>query len=68
MPMFGLGLMSIFFNRVMQLASLLFAASVMYLMPIVALLWGVLDGETIYAVQFIGMGLCLLGIWLINKS
>ena len=65
---FGSGLMSIFFNRVMQLSSPLFAASVTYLIPIVALMWGVLDGETIYAVQFAGMGVCLLGIWLVNKS
>jgi len=64
----GSGLMSIFFNRVMQLSSPLFAASVTYLIPIVALFWGVLDGETIYAVQFAGMGVCLGGIWLINKS
>ncbi|GAB3947748.1 DMT family transporter [Spirosoma harenae] len=65
---FGSGLMSIFFNRVMQLSSPLFAASVTYLIPIVALMWGVLDGETIYAVQFAGMGVCLLGIWLVNKA
>lgn len=64
----GSGLMSIFFNRVMQLSSPLFAASVTYLIPIVALMWGVLDGETIYAVQFAGMGVCLVGIWLVNKS
>ena len=65
---FGSGLMSIFFNRVMQLASPLFAASVTYLIPIVALLWGVLDGETIYAVQFAGMAVCLAGVWLVNKA
>ncbi len=65
---FGSGLMSICFNRVMQLSSPLFAASVTYLIPIVALLWGVLDGETIYLVQFAGMGVCLLGVWLINRS
>lgn len=65
---FGSGLMSIFFNRIVQLASPLFAASVTYLIPVVALLWGVLDGEKIYAVQFAGMGVCLLGIWLVNKS
>lgn len=64
----GSGMMSIAFNRVMQLSSPLFAASVTYLMPIVALLWGVLDGEKIYNVQFAGMGICLLGIYLINKS
>lgn len=64
----GSGLMSVFFNRVMQLASPLFAASVTYLIPIVALMWGVLDGETIYAVQFAGMAVCLAGIWLVNKA
>jgi drug/metabolite transporter (DMT)-like permease len=64
----GSGLMSIFFNRVMQLSSPLFAASVTYLIPVVALGWGVLDGETIYAAQFAGMGICLAGIWLINKA
>lgn len=64
----GSGLMSIFFNRVMQLSSPLFASSVTYLIPIVALGWGVLDGETIYAIQFAGMGVCLLGVSLLNKS
>lgn len=64
----GSGMMSIFFNRVMQLSSPLFAASVTYLIPIVALMWGVLDGETIYPVQFVGMAVCLLGIWLVNRS
>lgn len=64
----GSGLMSIFFNRVMQLSSPLFAASVTYLIPIVALMWGVLDGEKVYAVQFVGMGVCLAGIWLVNKA
>ncbi|WP_338876708.1 DMT family transporter [Spirosoma sp. SC4-14] len=64
----GSGVMSVIFNRIVQLASPLFAASVTYLMPGVALLWGVLDGERIYPVQFMGLGICLLGIWLINKS
>ncbi|WP_019986503.1 DMT family transporter [Rudanella lutea] len=64
----GSGLMSILFNRVVQLASPLFAASVTYLIPIVALLWGILDGEQIYAVQYAGMAVCLLGIYLTNKS
>ena len=64
----GSGLMSIFFNRIIQLASPLFAASVTYLIPIVALMWGVLDGETIYPVQFVGMAVCLAGIWLVNRA
>jgi drug/metabolite transporter (DMT)-like permease len=62
------GMMSILFNRVIQLTSPLFGASVTYLIPIVALMWGLLDGEHIYAAQYLGMGICLLGIYLTNKS
>jgi len=62
------GMMSILFNRVIQLTSPLFGASVTYLIPIVALLWGLFDGEHIFAVQYLGMGICLLGIYLTNKS
>lgn len=62
------GMMSVLFNRVVQLKSPLFAASVTYLIPIVALLWGILDGETVYAAHYFGMGICLLGIYLTNKS
>ncbi|CCH52157.1 protein of unknown function DUF6 transmembrane [Fibrisoma limi BUZ 3] len=64
----GSGAMSVLFNRIIQLASPLFASSVTYLMPGVALLWGVLDGEQVHLVQYAGMGICLFGIWLINKS
>ncbi len=62
------GMMSVLFNRVIQLTSPLFGASVTYLIPIVALLWGLFDGEHIFAVQYLGMGICLLGIYLTNKS
>ncbi|TAE27819.1 MAG: DMT family transporter [Cytophagales bacterium] len=62
------GVMSVLFNRVIQLTSPLFGASVTYLIPVVALLWGLLDGETIYAAQYLGMAVCLLGIYLTNKS
>ena len=62
------GMMSILLNRVVQLTSPLFGASVTYLIPIVALMWGLLDGEQIYAVQYLGMGICLIGIYLTNKS
>lgn len=64
----GSGLMSFVFNRVVQLASPLFASSVTYLIPIVALLWGFLDGEQIYAVQYLGMAVCLSGVYLVNRK
>ena len=46
----------------------IFASSVTYLVPIVAIFWGILDGENIYALHLAGMLLILIGIYLVNKS
>lgn len=61
------GLMSVLFNRVIQLTSAVFAASVTYLMPIVALSWGLLDGEYVGMQQWFGTAVILLGVYLINR-
>lgn len=63
----GSGLASVLFNRVVQLASGLFASSVTYLIPIVAIGWGILDGERISFQQYLGMGVILTGIYLVNR-
>lgn len=62
------GLMSVIFNRVIQLSSAVFAASVTYLMPIVALSWGLLDGETVGLQQWLGTAVILGGVYLINRK
>lgn len=61
------GLMSVIFNRVIQLTSGVFAASVTYLMPIVALSWGLLDGEYVGIQQWVGTAVILGGVYLINR-
>lgn len=63
----GTGLALIFFNRLIKLSSALFASSVTYLIPIVALLWGVVDGETLTWIHFAGMAVVLLGVILTRK-
>lgn len=63
----GSGVMTILFNRIVQLTTPVFASSVTYLIPIVALGWGIADGESVYLAQYAGMGTCLLGIYLTNK-
>nr|WP_293844009.1 DMT family transporter [uncultured Arsenicibacter sp.] len=63
----GSGVMTILFNRIVQLAGPVFGSSVTYLIPIVALGWGIVDGEAVYFTQYAGMGICLLGIYLTNK-
>lgn len=58
---------SILFNKLVHSTSALFASSVTYLMPIVALTWGFLAGETLHAVDFIGMAFIFLGVYLVGK-
>ncbi|GAB3256514.1 DMT family transporter [Larkinella harenae] len=66
--MIGSGFATILFNRVIQLTSAVFASTVTYLIPVVAVLWGLLDGEPLHWPQVAGMGICLLGVYLINKK
>lgn len=57
-------LSAILFWTLADRSNILFAASVTYFMPIVSLMLGYKDGETIYLGQIIGMPLILLGVWL----
>lgn len=56
------------FNKLIQITSPIFASTTTYLMPIVALFWGVLDGEAMGWPQFLGMFSILVGIWLVNRK
>ena len=68
-----LGLMStavaiMLFNKLVKITTPLLASSVTYVMPIVAVLWGLLDGETIHAGHFIGMTAIIGGVYLANRK
>ncbi|MDX5347069.1 MAG: EamA family transporter, partial [Hymenobacteraceae bacterium] len=39
-----------------------------YLIPIVALMWGVLDGESIQLLHYIGMAIILAGVFIVNRA
>ncbi|MGV3587785.1 MAG: DMT family transporter [Adhaeribacter sp.] len=58
----------VLYNRLIHLTNTLFASSSTYLMPIVALLWGVLDGEQILLMHYIGMLVILSGVLIVNRS
>lgn len=64
LSIFGTFISSILFYMLVQRTSAVFGSTVTYLMPIVALFWGFLDGETISILHFIGMGLILLGVYI----
>lgn len=56
------------FNRLVKISTPLFASSVTYMMPIVAVIWGVLDGERLYAGHYIGMAAIVGGVYLANRK
>jgi drug/metabolite transporter (DMT)-like permease len=64
----GTAISIIIYNQVIKMAGIVFAASCTYLIPIVAIAWGLLDGEIISPMQFVSVGIIILGVWLINKK
>jgi len=65
---FATSLASIFFNKLIQISSPIFASSVTYLIPIVALFWGILDNEKLLLGHYLGMGAIILGVYLVNRK
>jgi drug/metabolite transporter (DMT)-like permease len=55
------------FNYLLKNSSVVFASTVTYLMPIVSLFWGFLDGELITLIHLIGLGIILLGVYLTSR-
>ena len=63
----GTSVAVIVFNKLISNSSAIFASSVTYLIPIVAILWGVFDGEQINKHHIIGVSIILSGVYLVNK-
>lgn len=59
---------TILFNRLVKISTPIFASSVTYAMPIVAVMWGVLDGELLAAGHIIGMVAIIGGVYLANRK
>lgn len=64
---FGTALAKVIFNKLVQISTPVFASSVTYVMPIVALLWGILDGESFSFIQALAAVLILFGVYLSHK-
>ena len=64
----GTGIAKVMFNKLVHLSTPIFSSSVTYLIPIVAVLWGVLDGEKLSAMQLLAGGIVLFGVYLVNKT
>ena len=64
---FGTALAKVMFNELVAIASPVFSISVTYLLPIVAIGWGLLDGEAFGLQQWLACGLILLGVALATE-
>jgi drug/metabolite transporter (DMT)-like permease len=63
---FGTALAMSLFNVLIKRVSIMFAASVTYLMPVVALFIGLWDNEHVGIAEYMGLALILSGVVLIN--
>ena len=68
LAIFGTGIAKVFYNKMVHLATPIFASSVTYLIPIVAVFWGILDGEELSITQLFAGLIILIGVYLLNKS
>ena len=63
----GTGMALIIFNRLIQISDPVFSTSVTYLVPIIALGWGILDGEAFSGFQLLSGLVIILGVLITNK-
>ena len=64
----GTCIAKVLFNKLIQLSSAVFSVSVTYLIPLVGIFWGVLDGEQFTLEQGASAALIVLGVHLIHKK
>ena len=57
----------IIFNKLIKMTGPLFATSCTYIIPIVAILWGISDKEIITVHHIIAFVIILGGVYLVNK-
>ena len=65
---FGTALAMALFNKLIQFVSPVFASSVTYLIPIVAVAWGLFDNEVLLTQHYVGMVIILIGVYITNRK
>ncbi len=66
--MVNTGIATILFNKLLKMTSGVVASSVTYLMPIVSLFWGWIDGEWLGLPHIVGLMTILVGVYLVKKK
>lgn len=63
----GTVLATVIFYRLVQMTNVVFSSSVAYLIPVVAVILGVMDGEPFNTIQLFGMAMIISGVYLTKK-
>ncbi|HPG08095.1 MAG TPA: DMT family transporter [Saprospiraceae bacterium] len=63
----GTAMATVLYYYLVQITTAIFASMVSYFMPIVAVLWGSLDGEAIQIQHFLAIGCILAGVYLVQR-
>ena len=58
----------ILFNYLIKRSSALFGSSTTYLIPVFAIIWGIIDSEFISNQELISIGIILTGVFIMNKK
>jgi drug/metabolite transporter (DMT)-like permease len=66
LAIFGSALSVIVYNVLIKMSGTVFAASCTYLIPVVAIAWGLLDNESVNLLQVLSVVIIVAGIWMIN--
>jgi drug/metabolite transporter (DMT)-like permease len=64
----GTSLALMLFNKLIKITTPLFSSSVTYLIPIVAVFWGIIDGENLTIMHYMSMLVIIGGVYLANKK
>ncbi|CAA7196514.1 DMT family transporter [Chryseobacterium potabilaquae] len=68
LSIFGTGLAMMMNYRLLKVSTPLFASTVTLLMPIVAIIWGILDGEKLSLLQYSGAGVIIGGLLFLRSN
>ena len=67
LALLGTCVAKVMFNRLIQISTPVFSVSVTYLIPVVGVAWGLLDGERFKITQLLAATVILVGVYLVNK-
>ena len=68
LALFGTAIAKVMYIKLQAISTPVFSVSTTYLMPVVAIFWGLLDGEEFKLTQFIGTSIILIGVYLVTKK